>query len=523
MNWKYFLLVTGLLLATAIPISYKTFILGMDFFPSVKKDTWAIEFMAKVKGSPKSQKIVFPIPKASDRIQILETQFEGQNLALAIKTTLAGAHASLTGISRQNIKVFYRVNLKGFQKKYKMPVSNEWQSYPKKVAAFLDPPPLSPSVEQAIERLEYELFSVKMTRLNRIKTLFYFLHEEILKGKKHQGIEQALLKSKGSSRDKAELFTILARRQGIPARTIMGITLTEKENIKRTAWHWNEVYLGQQWIPVLLKEGYLGEIPAEYLPLATSTKLRPKWPNDGFHLTVNAERLSSEQFNALEYRKQLTAKKSLILSFSPYTLPLSEQPAFKLLLLFAFGTLVLAFCRNIIGMKSFGIFFPVLLALFFKDTSLWFGMGFFGFIIIMGTLERRLLTAMHLLAVPRFSIILVLLVITLLLFAILNNQYQFSQYNPAILPIIITTMFIERFSIKWEEEGTLNTGQALLGTFFISIVAYSLFSWELLERLLYTHPETLFTIIAFLIMIGRYTGYRVSEIIRFREFLRQRA
>ena len=94
------------------------------------------------------------------------------------------------------------------------------------------------------------------------------------------------------------------------------------------------------------------------------------------------------------------------------------------------------------------------------------------------------------------------------------------MHNPTLLPIIITTMFIERFSIVIEEEGSWSMTKYLFGTLIVSLLSYLMFSWEELETVIYVHPELLLAIIALLILIGRYKGYRLTELWRFRSMVK---
>lgn len=520
MNWKYLLLVIGLFLITLVPIAYKTLVLRMDFFPTLKKDIWEIEFMAHIAGTPDKRVIEFPVPEASDRLLIQATQFQGKNLSLTIEKTKEGNFARLSGTSLQKTSAVYKVQIRAMEKIYQVPERDYSTFYPKSVEPFLTPIELGDEVEAEIFRLEQEIVQAQKNKVRVAKSLYYFVNEEIVSSKRSVGLEMALAHFRGSSKDKSNLLTILLRRQGIPARTVRGIDLKEGEETRRRYYYWNEVYLDGDWYPVAATAGYFGYVSTRMVPLFASIALEKKIQNEGSRVEIYAKRMLSDEFNAHQYKKELAKKGTTFLSFSPYTLPLSIQPGLKLLLLFAVGCVVLTFCRNIIGVKTFGIFFPILLALFFKSTSLAFGLGCFLIIILFGFLERYLLKGLHLLAVPRLSIILTFLVMSLLGFAILNNQYHFSAHNPTLLPIIITTMFIERFSIKMEEEGWKNTLISLMGTILISLLSFGLFSWKDLEIFVYTHPETLFAIIAILIVIGKYTGYRLFEVVRFREFLK---
>ena len=98
-----------------------------------------------------------------------------------------------------------------------------------------------------------------------------------------------------------------------------------------------------------------------------------------------------------------------------------------------------------------------------------------------------------------------------------NGVFQVGQ-SINYLPIVIITGFIERFSIHFIEEGTVNTIKALLGTLSIAILCYIIFKLNFLKQILFNNPELLLVIIALNLMIGSYKGYRLNEVLRFREF-----
>lgn len=522
MNWKITSLIVLLFLATLIPMGYKSLVLGVDIFPKLKKDIWELEVKVQIAGGVTGETMEFPVVEPTDRVKVLGTKFQGEGLSLHVEKTKEGSFGLLNKISPQPTQAYYRILLQTKSKEFKIPKQDFTTSYKKPVAAFLTPIPVSESLDQLLNTLQRDLSLKNSDKVSDAKRIFYFVNEEILNSDTTVGIEQALLNYRGSNQDKANLLTVLLRRRGIPARTIAGIRLVDKKDIKRPIQYWNEVYLGKQWIPLSPYRAYFGKIPASYVPLFTSVELEKGFPEQQGKFSIYARRMLSDQFNALQYRSELVKKDSRFLNFSPYVLPLSQQPAMKVLLLFTFGCVVLALCRNIIGIKTFGIFFPILLSLFLKETSLVFGMVFLFLLLLAGYGERHLLKDLHLLAVPRFSVILTLIVMTLLIFAILNSYYHFSENNPAVLPIIIITMFIERFSISLEEEGAWNTAKSLVGSIVVALFSYAIFSWHSAELLLYSNPEILFSVVAVLILIGRYTGYRLSELIRFREFLQKR-
>jgi len=103
-------------------------------------------------------------------------------------------------------------------------------------------------------------------------------------------------------------------------------------------------------------------------------------------------------------------------------------------------------------------------------------------------------------------------------FAIIMEHFGFlktGQDSLSYFPIVIITVFIERFSIHFIEEGAVNTLKTTLGTFAVSILCYLLLSVVWLKSLLFNNPELLFLAIGLNLLLGSYKGYRALEFIRF--------
>jgi len=81
-------------------------------------------------------------------------------------------------------------------------------------------------------------------------------------------------------------------------------------------------------------------------------------------------------------------------------------------------------------------------------------------------------------------------------------------------------MTIERMSLAWEE---LGAGEALVqgfGSLMVAALSYLCMSSRYLEHLIFVFPELLFVVLAITLLLGRYTGYRLTELWRFRAALK---
>jgi hypothetical protein len=170
-----------------------------------------------------------------------------------------------------------------------------------------------------------------------------------------------------------------------------------------------------------------------------------------------------------------------------------------------------------IGFPTFGIFMPMLMALAFRSTGLAYGLGIFGGVLLVGYAVRLGLDKLRLLLVPRMSVILTLVIACFTFIALVGNKFGMREFMAVgLLPFVILTMVIERFFVLVEEAGIREGVRTAAGSAAVSIIAYGIISWEPLQLTFFVYPELLAAVAAVQILLGRYTGYRLSELFRFR-------
>jgi hypothetical protein len=85
--------------------------------------------------------------------------------------------------------------------------------------------------------------------------------------------------------------------------------------------------------------------------------------------------------------------------------------------------------------------------------------------------------------------------------------------------MVIIAMTIERMSVVWEERGAGDAIRAGAGSMVVATVAYLVMGLPWLEHLIITFPELLLIVLAVVLLLGRYTGYRLSELSRFKAII----
>ena len=88
-------------------------------------------------------------------------------------------------------------------------------------------------------------------------------------------------------------------------------------------------------------------------------------------------------------------------------------------------------------------------------------------------------------------------------------------------PLLILAMTIERMSIVWEEHGPRDALTQGLGSLMVAALAFLLMTQRQLQHLVGIFPEILLFVLAATLLLGRYTGYRLSELWRIRSVWRK--
>jgi uncharacterized protein (DUF486 family) len=57
--------------------------------------------------------------------------------------------------------------------------------------------------------------------------------------------------------------------------------------------------------------------------------------------------------------------------------------------------------------------------------------------------------------------------------------------------------------------------RAAMGSLLVAVFAYVFMGMAWLEHLIFTFPELLLVVLALVVLAGRYTGYRLTELRRF--------
>jgi len=210
------------------------------------------------------------------------------------------------------------------------------------------------------------------------------------------------------------------------------------------------------------------------------------------------------------------AKGNPLVEYSIYALPVELQNVFRAMLLIPLGALVVVILRNMVGLRTSGTFMPVLLAMAFMQMQLVTGLVIFFLVVAAGLVVRSYLSRLNLLLVPRISAVVIVVIAIMAFISVISYKLGIDRLLSATLfPTIILAWTVERLSIVWDEEGPKEVFTQTGGSLVVAILAFAVMSNPLASHMVFSFPEMLLVILAIILAIGHYTGYRLLELRRF--------
>ena len=209
-------------------------------------------------------------------------------------------------------------------------------------------------------------------------------------------------------------------------------------------------------------------------------------------------------------------------SLSIYDLPIESQNIFMRIAMIPAGILIVVLVRNIIGIQTMGTFMPVLIAMAFIDTKLIPGLVSFLTIIAVGLLIRFYLDDLNLLLVPRIAAVVLVVIYLMKAYSMFSYELGFPDgLSVTFFPLIIMAWTIERASILWEEDGPTNAIKQFSASLGTGIVCYLVISNRYVQHIAFSFAEIDLLILALVLLLGSYTGYRITELRRFRTLVKR--
>jgi len=486
---------------------YKIKYLGFSFTPDRKETVWTVEsainFVAE--GEPVEVALNLPDNSASFTVTDFQEESPGYNFQVKVINGVKRAFWTSTKKPTGPQRIFFRANI------YRRHNAPPPQAGRTARLPEISQPLSGINLEAARELIKRARAAGKQPSATQEKTASRII--DLLNSPDNNAEAALLLKMPRDTGGRLGLACDLLTMAGIPSRVVKGLPL-EKNNRLKKLTSYLEIFADGKWHLINPRSGEL-EAPENFL----------YWQKGGESLLeVEGAHDSEVRFSSLATK--ILANKAAIrggkhahswlIDFSIYSLPLYSQNTFKLLLLIPFGALVVVILRNLVGIQTSGTFMPILIALAFLQTTLLVGIILFITVVCVGLIMRFYLSHLNLLLVPRISAILVFVIFIFLAISVIGHKFGLDAgLRVTFFPMIITSWSIERMCVLWEEEGGKDVLIQGSGSLFTASIVYILMKNQFIGNLTYSFPELLLVLLAIILIIGTYTGYRLSELRRF--------
>lgn len=198
-----------------------------------------------------------------------------------------------------------------------------------------------------------------------------------------------------------------------------------------------------------------------------------------------------------------------------------SEATMSLVLMLPIVATFIAFARQVIGIRGFGIYITLIVAFAFVATQLKYGLVVFFVVILAGTFFRLLIKRMRILYLPRMAIILTGVTFAVFLMFFFGSYFKIKGLQAiSIFPILIMTLIVERFVAAQIERDVKTAVFMTLETLVLAIISYFIIGWMFLQQTLLNFSLiSIALVFLFNYILGRWTGLRISEYFRFRELL----
>lgn len=495
---SYFLILS--VVFAAYSIYYKIHYWGFDFTPKKIADVWTIEAHLSFNANGEPIHVSLATPQANDNFKILE-----QNV-------VAPGYKS-TENKKENRIILTAPGKTGLQNIYYQIMLYDNLNTSGKTKDKTPPQAKAPMMDEQRLALAKDLLKLaENMEGNEVQKIIRLLNQTPPDPK-----VLAFLPPQKDSKVMAEAIQTLLLLKGIPTRISRGVKLIEsKKSFKPDIMIETYQPSNQKWYTYNITTAQRG-LPDNFILFQRGGKsLVDVAGGEDSVIKFSVLKSVTSSLNLAGQRAKSAGQKSMF-DYSIYNLPLAEQNTLKWLSIFPLAILIIVLMRNVVGIQTMGTFTPMLLSMSLIKTGFWPGLICFAIIIGIGLFIRFWLSKLNLLLVPRISAVVIFVIIIMQILTVLGYQLKLNIALSAVFfPIIIMAWIIERASITWEEDGAANACREIVYSLIVAIVTYFVISSEYIRHIMFAFNEINLVILCIVMLLGTYTGYRLTELRRFR-------
>ena len=499
------ILVLMLALVGAMLFSYKAYFLQFPLQPLTVKDTWEVETRVSFSIKNLPAKVTLYIPRSGDAYSAVDERFISRGYKVKINESDGNRQATWAARKTTGIQyLYFRTTIRQAVKIKSTPKKN----IPKAEATNFEGINLI-----AARTLIEDIRTHSVNNDNLIKNLIYHLAK-----KPADDNVSLLLRKQKSAKDKLVLITRLLAVINLPARVANGLRL-EAFTREAKLRSWLEVYHQGRW------QKYDPDSGEPY----TEHKTLSWWHGEEKLVQVTGNNMVTSKISVIPDKEPALLRaiwreqriNPALYKYSLLGLPIETQSVYQTLLTVPVGVFLLLIFKNIIGIKTFGTFTPVLIALAFREIPLLWGIFLFSFVVLLGLFVRFYLEQLKLLRTPRLTAVLIVVVILTGIISMISYHLGIYQgLSITLLPMIILAMTIEKISVAWEKHGSIEALQKGLGSLLVATAVYVVMDLDIVRHQVLIFPELLLVLLAATLIFGRYSGSDFIDWFKFKTLAR---
>lgn len=188
-----------------------------------------------------------------------------------------------------------------------------------------------------------------------------------------------------------------------------------------------------------------------------------------------------------------------------------------LILVVPFLACIVIFFRHVIGVSTFGVYTPVIIAVIFYIIGPLFGISSFFFAVITSYIAKYIFDKFELLYLPKVALNLSFSVLSFLILIFIMIWFgKTASLSVAIFPMLVMSTLSEKFMAAKLEEGLHNAVVGVVQTLAVIVISYYIMVWSAFNNLLVSWPEVILIPLLGTLLLGKFSGLRISEYFRFR-------
>lgn len=505
MQWsKFFTIrkVLSLLLLLSIiyagySIHYKVKYWGFTYSPKAMTDIWVVDAKISFNAIAEDVNVSFGVPSGNEGFKILSEEVVANGYEIV--QDKRKNRIQMTGKNKMGRqRVYYRLSIYADAQNSNSGAQNTEEKIER---------PILPEEEKIQMRKIWEL--AELQEGDKVQKVIKAVNQEMA----NPSISLVLPLDYTQKEFAEKIIQILAYKR-IPARIARALKLEEGKKTEKPDLML-EAFFNKKWVLYDLNTAKIG-LPENWVVFQRGgVSLLDVRGGENSSVMFSVLRSVATPLKMAEYRAKAN-NELMSYKYSMYSLPLFEQNTLKWLMIFPLAILVVVVMRNVIGVSTMGTFTPMLIAMSLVKTGFVAGLVCFSALIILGLLMRAVVAKLNLLLVPRISLVVIFVILLIQGLTIIGYRLSYNIVSSAIFfPIIITAWIIERASITWEEDGAVNTIKEIINTLLTAMVTYLVISSEYIRHIMFAFNEINFVILFIVMLLGTYTGYRVTELARF--------